>query len=635
MVRTRGAIEADGDFSADAARRRPTTRSGPAVHSGVGRGGGRTAARPVRRRAERTRRADRGAGDRQVAKQMKKSGGGKGVKFGSNPNDSLFIESVGIGESDVDLSSIDPADLTSDLRRATQTGKGFQSTRMEEEQRLASVRARRAAECALAHPQLERRRGLGQLGRLRQGAPIAQLDSLLLADAHHAQAKMLKKQLVQIVKDDETRARIYAINVLKAQQERGKFDVHMQNKVKPLLGRRCFIPSQVVNMPVSAQAEFLNAGKIEDSSIVEGVILKSAGGGLVWVYIFAERMPFRFWMADAQSWLGDEDKMELGLPITVKKEVQAAEAAVGEEDATRPQSGWRATEQEPLPDLSRMYGSGKGVSHDGMRQQPAPLPSPAAAGGGGGAPPASGRPACPYWGVVIGDKPPLVRAKYELKSAEVGRLPIGTSIRVINERVMPDGLRRAHIALEGIEKPHGWMTATTPDRPENVRAATAATAAAAAAAEDSAAEDGAVVDVTEDGGDEASRVADGDERAPSVQGGATPGPPPPHHGRPTRPLAAGAAARPKPAAKKEEGMATPRPRPPEEGERRRHPRLQKGHRSNQAWGARPRPRPRPPPRSRQRPSRSSVLPRPHQQRRRRRTYSKMRPRVSLTPPPPP
>ena len=39
---------------------------------------------------------------------------------------------------------------------------------------------------------------------------------------------------------------------------------------------------------------------------------QAAGGGLVWVYIFAERMPFRFWMADAQSWLGDEDKMELG-----------------------------------------------------------------------------------------------------------------------------------------------------------------------------------------------------------------------------------------------------------------------------------------------------------------------------------
>ena len=99
-----------------------------------------------------------------------------------------------------------------------------------------------------------------------------------------------------VLKTLRTRARIYAINVLKAQQERGKFDVHMQNKVKPLLGRRCFIPSQVVNMPVSAQAEFLNAGKLDNQQTVEGCILKSAGGGLVWVYIFAERMPFRFWM---------------------------------------------------------------------------------------------------------------------------------------------------------------------------------------------------------------------------------------------------------------------------------------------------------------------------------------------------
>ena len=334
--------EADGDFSADAAlseagdapSEAPPSTAASEREEAVG---PRSPSGPT------TSGENKGepTAERVIAKwqkQMKKSGGGKGVKFGSNPNDSLFIESVDIGESDVDLSSIDPADLTSDLRRATQTGKGFQSTRMEEERRLASVRVLAV---------LQNARSLilnwsvvagsaNSAGFAKVHRSLAQLDSLLLADPHHAQAKMLKKQLVQIVKDDETRARIYAINVLKAQQERGKFDVHMQNKVKPLLGRRCFIPSQVVNMPVSAQAEFLNAGKIEDSSIVEGVILKSAGGGLVWVYIFAERMPFRFWMADAQSWLGDEDKMELGLPITVKKEVQAAEAAVGEEDATRP-----------------------------------------------------------------------------------------------------------------------------------------------------------------------------------------------------------------------------------------------------------------------------------------------------------
>ena len=84
-------------------------------------------------------------------------------------------------------------------------------------------------------------------------------------------------------------------------------------------------------MPVSAQAEFLNRGELSSGS-VEGVVLKSAGGGLVWIYIFAERMPFRFWMADAQGWLSDDDKRELGLPI-VHYEKAAAAKATGENGA--------------------------------------------------------------------------------------------------------------------------------------------------------------------------------------------------------------------------------------------------------------------------------------------------------------
>ena len=143
-MRTRGAIEADGDFSADAAlseagdapSEAPPSTAASEREEAVG---PRSPSGPT------TSGENKGepTAERVIAKwqkQMKKSGGGKGVKFGSNPNDSLFIESVDIGESDVDLSSIDPADLTSDLRRATQTGKGFQSTRMEEERRLASVR---------------------------------------------------------------------------------------------------------------------------------------------------------------------------------------------------------------------------------------------------------------------------------------------------------------------------------------------------------------------------------------------------------------------------------------------------------------------------------------------------------------
>ena len=157
---------------------------------------------------------------------------------------------------------------------------------------------------------------------------------------------------MQIVKHDETRAQIYAINALKAQQERSKFDVHMHDKVRPLLGRRCVIPQEIVNMPVSAQAEFLNRGELSSGS-VEGVVLKSAGGGLVWIYIFAERMPFRFWMADAQGWLSDDDKRELGLPIVHYEKAAAAKAAAADDPWKNP---------EPLPDLNAMYGAGKAVS---------------------------------------------------------------------------------------------------------------------------------------------------------------------------------------------------------------------------------------------------------------------------------
>jgi len=136
--------------------------------------------------------------------------------------------------------------------------KGFQSARQAEEARIASVRVlavlQNARALQLNWSVMEGSANAAGFAKVQRA--ITQLESLLLADPNHAQARALRRGLQQIVKDDETRSRIYAINALKAQQERTKFDVHMHDKVKPLLGRRCFIPSEVVNMPVSAQAEY-------------------------------------------------------------------------------------------------------------------------------------------------------------------------------------------------------------------------------------------------------------------------------------------------------------------------------------------------------------------------------------------
>ena len=312
---------------------------------------------------------------------------------------------------------------------------------MQEEQRLASVRVlavlQNARALILNWSVMEG--SADDAGFAKVQKSIQQLESLLLADPQHAQARALRKGLQQIVKDDETRSRIYAINALKSKQEWSKFDVHMQDKVKPLLGRRCFIPSEVVNMPVSAQAEFLNAGKLDKNNLqtVEGCILKSAGGGLVWVYIFAERMPFRFWMADSQRWLSDADKTELGIPITAPVGLSDNLDGVAWPPAAAAASG--------VPDLNKMYGAGAATSGGNVNG------------------------AQPYWATIIGDKPPLIRSECDLKSPEVGRLPLNTRVHVLQEKVLKDGMRRALIRLDGGEKPHGWMTATTKDGTENLK----------------------------------------------------------------------------------------------------------------------------------------------------------------------
>ena len=71
--------------------------------------------------------------------------------------------------------------------------------------------------------------------------------------------------------------------------------------------------------------------------------------------------------------------------------------------------------------------------------------------------------------VVIGDTAPLVRAESGLKSAVVGRLVLGTTVRVLEEKVMPSGMIRAHVQLEGEDKAYGWMTSATKDGKHNLR----------------------------------------------------------------------------------------------------------------------------------------------------------------------
>ena len=55
----------------------------------------------------------------------------------------------------------------------------------------------------------------------------------------------------------------------------------------------------------------------------------------------------------------------------------------------------------------------------------------------------------------------LVRVAAELNSSEVGKLPTGTRVHVLETRELPDGTRRARIALDGQDTPYGWLTATT------------------------------------------------------------------------------------------------------------------------------------------------------------------------------
>ncbi|KOO34110.1 hypothetical protein Ctob_008787 [Chrysochromulina tobinii] len=307
---------------------------------------------------------------------------GRGVSFSADDVEATSAEEAGslLTDSDRAPSDLAPSELASDLRRATKAMKGFQSSRAEEERRNASMR--------------------------------------VLA---HAQARALRRQLQAIVKADHDRAVVYAMNAAKSVHERKRFDAYMIVRVAPLLGRRCFVPVEVVNVPVTAQAELLK-GPLGGKSM-EGVVLKSAGGG-------------------RRGWLSREDKEELGL---VHRDLTPylAQGALDEKNGWLPPA--------PLPDLVQQANDAGAPSDE----TPAPPPNRALA---------------PYWASVACAQPPLVRSGCGLKTGEVGRLALGSRVHVLETIDTDEGMRRARVALEGTpDVDYGWMTVLTKDGSANLR----------------------------------------------------------------------------------------------------------------------------------------------------------------------
>ena len=59
-------------------------------------------------------------------------------------------------------------------------------------------------------------------------------------------------------------------------------------------------------------------------------------------------------------------------------------------------------------------------------------------------------------------KPPVVRADCALTSKEVGLLPLGTRLHVVESRRLSDGAQRVRVAIVGEEDLLGWLTAKKP-----------------------------------------------------------------------------------------------------------------------------------------------------------------------------
>ena len=117
---------------------------------------------------------------------------------------------------------------------------------------------------------------------------------------------------------------------------------------------------------------------------------------------------------------------------------------------------------------SRSKGPGGLQPAPVMPPVPPPLPPEA---------PAPALSAKPPTHEIASAKPALVRAGEELSSDKVSELPAGTRVTVLETREQPGGATRARVALEGQAQAHGWLTASTKDGSENLRALVAPVAA--------------------------------------------------------------------------------------------------------------------------------------------------------------
>ena len=123
---------------------------------------------------------------------------------------------------------------------------------------------------------------------------------------------------------------------------------------------------------------------------------------------------------------------------------------------------------------SRSKGPGGLQPAPVMPPVPPPLPPEA---------PAPALSAKPPTHEIASAKPALVRVGEELSSDKVSELPAGTRVTVLETREQPGGATRARVALEGQAQAHGWLTASTKDGSENLRALLAPAAASTSSSE--------------------------------------------------------------------------------------------------------------------------------------------------------
>lgn len=118
------------------------------------------------------------------------------------------------------------------------------------------------------------------------------LECLLRADPNKievlTQRMLVQKQLAV----EQRRLEVYELNRLMANREKGSFELYAARRAAPLIGKRCLVPAAV----------FYREGEP-----IEGVIVRHAGGGLVWVFLLRDQLEYRVWVCDALAWLANDD----------------------------------------------------------------------------------------------------------------------------------------------------------------------------------------------------------------------------------------------------------------------------------------------------------------------------------------